>query len=320
MKSTVCAFFALTLPFTATVMAQPPVPPANVSVFQLAQADASFEVQQLQEEVRRLNGKVEELNFLLIQLQEKLRRMEEDNEIRFQEIEEKQSGTVGSRDVDVAANDGGNDRLEKPERAETAPEPQTSQQTVSQSTSQPAPTAPAKQRNLAPRALGTLTFDANGNVVDARPDDVQNAGLSDPAAGDEALNASEFGATPDEVFKAGLNALDSRDYPTARRAFSAHRAAWPNDPQSGEVLHNLGLAHFWQKEYYEAANAHLEAHKEHPGAPTAPDNLLGLGLALAGLNQREVACATYAEVLKQYPQAQPRLGERIKDEQASAKC
>ena len=57
-----------------------------------------------------------------------------------------------------------------------------------------------------------------------------------------------------------------------------------------------------------------------PKPPTAADNLLGLGLSLAGLNQREVACATYAEVLKQYPDATRRLGERIKDEQAAARC
>ncbi|MEM1317576.1 MAG: tetratricopeptide repeat protein, partial [Pseudomonadota bacterium] len=65
---------------------------------------------------------------------------------------------------------------------------------------------------------------------------------------------------------------------------------------------------------------HLKAHNEFPQAPTAADNLLGLGLSLAGLNQREVACATYAEVLKQYPDARGRLGERVKDEQAAAKC
>ena len=293
-------------------------------LIQLAQTDSSYQVQQLEEEVRRLNGKVEELNFLLLQLQEKLRKMEEDNEGRFQEIEEKQSDagdSVSEKTEDVAQNSetGGTDRLEKPETSETPNASDDKQDSTETAVATP-PAKPTKPRDLTPRALGTLTFDENGNVVDARPDAEQQAGLPDSNSHDEALNASEFGATPNEVLSAGKNAIYSRDYETARRALSAHRAAWPKEPSAGQVLHYLGKAQFWQKNYFEAANAHLEAHKNFPEAPTAPDNLLGLGLALAGLNQREVACATYAEVIKQYPESEPRLGERVKNEQASAKC
>ncbi|MGI9357403.1 MAG: tetratricopeptide repeat protein [Rhizobiaceae bacterium] len=318
--------FSLSLLVASAATAQPRVSPAiGTSLVQLAQADSSFQVQQLEEEVRRLNGKVEELNFLLLQLQEKLRKMEEDNEGRFQEIEEKQSDAGGEKpddnqDVAVAAQPetGGSDRLEKPEASETEPASDVTQNSTESAAA--SPRTPPKPRGLAPRALGTLTFDENGNVVDARPQDEQQAGLPDSSSWDEALNASEFGATPNEVLSAGKNAINSKDYETAQRALSAHRAAWPNDPSAGQVLHYLGKAQFWQKNYFESANAHLEAHKNFPEATTAPDNLLGLGLALAGLNQREVACATYAEVIKQYPESEPRLGERVKNEQASAKC
>ncbi len=306
-------------------LAQRMLPDVDRPVVQLVQSDSSFRVNQLEEEVRRLNGKVEELNFLLLQLQEKLRKMEEDNEIRFQEIEEKQSDagdSAGEKTEDVARDEGGNDRLEKPEPSEpdTASDEKNAPSQTTAETAPVQPKKPAKPRDLKPRALGTLTFDADGNVIDARPEDQQIAGLPEDTVIDEALDASEFGATPDEVFAKGKKALDSRNYETARRALSAHRAAWPKDPAAGQVLHYLGKAQFWKKNYFEAANAHLEAHKNYPETPTAPDNLLGLGLALAGLNQREVACATYAEVIKQYPEAQARLGERVKDEQASAKC
>lgn len=321
MKKFVPISIALLMTGAGPAFAQRALPPVDVPTMQLVQSESSFRVNQLEEEVRRLNGKVEELNFLLLQLQEKLRKMEEDNEIRFQEIEEKQSdagGSDGEKTEDVAQDNGGNDRLEKPEPSET--ESASDENSAPAQTAETAPARPGKPRDLKPRALGTLTFDADGNVIDARPEDQQIAGLPEDTVVDESLDASEFGATPNEVFLAGKKAVESRDYETARRALSAHRAAWPNDPVAGQVLHYLGEAQFWQKNFFEAANAHLEAHKNFPEAPTAPDNLLGLGLALAGLNQREVACATYAEVIKQYPEARARLGERVKDEQASARC
>ena len=42
---------------------------------------------QLEEEIRKLSGTVEELNFQVLQMQEQLRKMQEDNEFRFQELE-----------------------------------------------------------------------------------------------------------------------------------------------------------------------------------------------------------------------------------------
>ncbi len=44
-------------------------------------------VQQLEEQLRQLNGRVEEMSFQLLQMQEQLRKAQEDNEFRFQELE-----------------------------------------------------------------------------------------------------------------------------------------------------------------------------------------------------------------------------------------
>ena len=54
--------------------------------YEVAQA-ADPRVYQLEEQVRSLNGKVEELTFQLLELQEQLRRNQEDNEFRFQQLE-----------------------------------------------------------------------------------------------------------------------------------------------------------------------------------------------------------------------------------------
>ena len=64
----------------------------------------------------------------------------------------------------------------------------------------------------------------------------------------------------------------------------------------------------------------LAANKEYPSARKAPDMLLKLGVSLVGLDQRDVACATFAEVGKRYPELSAALGNRVKQEQALAKC
>ena len=48
--------------------------------------------------------------------------------------------------------------------------------------------------------------------------------------------------------------------------------------------------------------------------------LLKLGVSLAGLNQRDVACATFAEIGKRYPNISGALKGRVKQEQALAAC
>jgi len=103
---------------------------------------ASPEMIQLQEQVRSLNGKVEELTFQLLQLQEQLRKMQEDSDFRFQQLED-QRGDAGP-----AA--GGNDT-----QVATAAPGETD------ATEQPAETTAGSL----PSELGNIQFDADGNVV-----------------------------------------------------------------------------------------------------------------------------------------------------------
>ena len=55
---------------------------------QLAQA-GDPRITALEEQIRSLAGTVEELNFQILQMQEQMRKMQEDNEFRFQELEKK---------------------------------------------------------------------------------------------------------------------------------------------------------------------------------------------------------------------------------------
>src|SRR6185436_15692021 len=54
-------------------------------------------VTQLEEEIRRLSGTIEELNFQVLQMQEQMRKMQEDTDFRFQELEKSGTASTGKK-------------------------------------------------------------------------------------------------------------------------------------------------------------------------------------------------------------------------------
>lgn len=66
-----------------------PQPSAAINV---QASNAEVQIQQLQETVRQLTGRIEDMNFQVLQMQEQLRKTQEDNEFRFQQLEKKSGG------------------------------------------------------------------------------------------------------------------------------------------------------------------------------------------------------------------------------------
>jgi TolA-binding protein len=57
---------------------------------------AEVRIQQLEDQLRQLNGRIEEMSFQLLQMQETIRKAQEDNEFRFQEIEKSGGSSAGT--------------------------------------------------------------------------------------------------------------------------------------------------------------------------------------------------------------------------------
>lgn len=257
----------------------------------------------LEEQVRDLNGKVEELNFLLLQMQDQIRKMQEDNEFRLRQLEEKQGNAGSATGNRLATGD-----------APAAP-------------GQPAQaTAPAA--GTPPQTLGTVTFDANGNptggTLDATPQ-APGQGEAMMDHGGENTDDTRVAALPptddpEELYRNAYNFILSGDYPTAEAGFREHIDRFPNDPKTADAHYWLGEALLGMEQYRSAAEIFLAANREFPDSGKAPDMLLKLGVSLSALNQRDVACATYAEIGKRYKSVSAALKERVRAEQALAGC
>ena len=299
---------------------------------QMAQA-SDPRITALEEQIRSLSGTVEELNFQILQMQEQLRKMQEDNEFRFQELEGKKT------DAGVA----GDNRVAEVAPSVAAPRPEVEaapgnvpsvEEIIIEEDGQTAGTTAAPGEP--PRTFGTITFDEKGNVTGGSVGDqmaevpANESVTLDPPSAPAAQEAPSPDRTvvaalpssddPDELYRNSYEFILSGDYGTAEAGFRNHIERFPNDQKAADARFWLGESLLGQKKYRDAAEIFLAANKEFPSAKKAPEMLLKLGVSLAGLDQRDVACATFSEIGKRYPDISAPLQDRVKQEQALAAC
>lgn len=261
-------------------------------------------VAQLEEQIRQLTGTIEELNFQILQMQDQLRRMQEDNELRFQEIEGKRSDAGGA--ADMAPRD---------HAAATPAAPAEGNGSGDDGFYADVPRVQDNAQVLgsAPRNFGTITFDEKGNA--------KGAGLPEqPADGTTVAALPPTGDDADELYRNSYEFILSGDYATAEAGFRDLIARYPKGEHAADAHFWLGEALLAQEKPREAAEIFLSASRDFPQARKAPDTLFKLGTSMAAMGQRDVACATFSEVLQRYPQTTDALRERIRQEQALASC
>ena len=283
----------------------------------LAQAgDAEMRVQQLEEQLRQLNGRVEEMSFQLLQMQEQLRKAQEDNEFRFQELEgggkKKSSIEVvpGAGDVNTANASG----AQSPEADQTLDS--ADQQPMDGGSSEdPALGAP-------PSDLGSIEFDQNGNpITRANPNSsgVDTTALPPPASTSGADAAAVSGGDEGQ-YQAAYNRILAGDYAGAEAGFAEFVANHPDSKRIADANFWLGEAQYSQEKYTDSAKTLLNAYKTYGSSGKAPERLLKLAMSLAARDSKDTACATLREVTKSYPKASRAVISKVASEQKRLAC
>ncbi len=293
----------------------------------------------LEDQIRQLNGKIEELNFQVLQMQEQIRKQQEDNEFRFQQLEQTGSGgkqqksdAGAGRDSNVAAAapqqtpDTGASANAAPADAGAAGDGQSVEDVIIDSgNGDPGKVIPGT--GAPPKTFGTITVDKNGNVIDAEgntqsttPDSAPAANAQAGTGGNSVVAALPSTNNADELYRNSYQFILSGDYGTAEQGFRDHISRFPKDAKAADAHYWLGESLLGQQKYRDAAEVFLAASKDYPKAKKAPDMLLKLGVSLVGLKQRDVACATFGEIGKRYPNASSALKARVKQERAQASC
>ncbi|MEN3793553.1 tol-pal system protein YbgF [Fulvimarina sp. MAC3] len=282
----------LTGPVTASAFVAPVAPEAversqtdDTPVILAQSSDVLSRIQRLEDEVRRLNGRVEELSFQLLQAQEDMRRAQENNEFRFQDLEQG-AGSAGSGDgLPDQRGDLGTD-----------------------------------SGTGAADASGSAGGLPNSDIAGV----IENSGGSGNGGGTSAAASNQPVAAPSgdagTVYNQAYDQLLAGDYASAEKSFRQYVQTYPDAPDAADAQYWLGESLYQQQLYADAAEVFLNAQKENPEADKAPDMMLKLGMSLSALGNQETACITYREVASRYPQMSDAVRRKLGEEQKSAKC
>lgn len=193
--------------------------PPSLPIERVQNADQASRVLQLEEQNRQLTGRLEELGFQMLQMQEQMRQMQEDNEFRFQDLERSKT----------------NDQSSVAPKADRSP-----------------------STDAANLNIGEIKVDANGNVT-SQPStssdtesELYKAGYAQVLAGDYANAAETFrsymaqfpnGAeASDANFWLGESLYSQGDFREAARIFLDGHKAYPESPKAPDSLLKLGMS------------------------------------------------------------------------------
>jgi tol-pal system protein YbgF len=283
---------------------------------------AEVRIQQLEEQLRQLNGRIEEMSFQLLQMQETIRKAQEDNEFRFQEIEKSGGSSAGTgakpmkkSEADVPASSqsaqaqGGSDDIARTIQTSRVPET--------------APSTDVPENDglgQPPKQLGSMEFDQNGNPTGGSVNPGAEVGSSPlPPPNVSGSQTASLGSEADQ-YKAAYGHVLSGDYSTAEKEFNAYIGQYPNSARSADANFWLGEALYSQGKFNESAKTFLNAHQKYSTSEKAPEMLLKLGMSLAALDNTETACATLKEVSKRYPKASRAVISKVASEQKRLSC
>ena len=109
--------------------------------------------------------------------------------------------------------------------------------------------------------------------------------------------------TPESLYEQSNENLLRRQFADAEAGFSTFLTKYPDHGLAGSAQYWLGETYYAQRDYKRAAQNFLHGYKTYPKSRRAADSLLKLGISLGRLGQSQQACAAYAAVSAEYPKA-----------------
>ena len=288
-------------------------PPADIPGDPGQTAELVLRVNQLEEELRQANGRIEELENAEHRLETELQKFRQDVEYRFGDRSE---GAPPAPDVVEAPQSPGEPAAPaRPRKSSDAFDPDAD------------PNAPG-----APRPLGTtppsapLVREAPGAAA-GQPLELGKAPAPESSKGPPPPSGPTIVGSgvamldqPREQFNAALQAFQAGQYPEAEAGFKAFLAANPSHRMSADAIFYIGETYLQRSRPREAAEQYLKVTTDYSKSSRAPESMVRLGQTLAALGNNEQACATLTEFGKRYPAASASVKKLAEHESAKDHC
>jgi tol-pal system protein YbgF len=244
-----------------------------------------LKLSEIENQFQQLTNKFEEINFKLDKLSNRLSKVQADNQIRFQDLENGMTSDDSIKKITKKEFDD-NDL------------PGSSQ----------------------PQDLGSVSYkDTETKEANQKTQSVETTAsiVTENFQAEEKILPEE---SPKKQYEFATSFLKVGDYPTAERAFREFVLTNPEHDLAGNAQYWYAETFRIRQLYTDAASAYLEGYQKYPKGEKAPINLLKLGVSMIQIGEKDQGCKMIKGVEKQYPKANQSVIQKAKYESQKFEC
>ena len=243
-----------------------------------------LKLSEIENEFQKLTNKFEEINFKLDKLSNRLSKVQADNQVRFQDLE---NGII---------SEGIEKKITKKVDEDVLP------------------------GSSQPQDLGSISYkDSQTNETSQQTQSIDTTAtiVTETFQSDEKILPNE---SPKKQYEFATSFLKVGDYSTAERAFREFVQTNPDHDLAGNAQYWYAETFRIRQLYTDAASAYLEGYQKYPKGEKAPINLLKLGVSMVQIGEKDQGCKMINGVEKQYPEANQSVIQKAKYESQKFEC
>ena len=248
-----------------------------------------LKLSEIEKQFQELTNKFEEITFKVDKLSSRLSKIQADNQLRFQQIEEGSSINNITGEGQLSSTKDQNENKILPGSSE-------------------------------PQDLGSISYkDSETNLENQITQSVDTTAtvVTETFQAEEKILPE---ASTSEQYEFATNLLKVGDYNTAERAFREFVITNPDHELAGSAQYWYAETFRIRQLYTDAASAYLEGYQKYPKSKKAPINLLKLGVSLVQIGEKDQGCLMITGVKKQYPKANQSVLQKAKYEEKKFEC
>ena len=245
-----------------------------------------LKLSEIESQFQQLTNKFEEINFKLDKLSNRMSKIQADNQVRFQDLENNISSEENIQ------------KVKKTKTNETEILPGSSM----------------------PQDLGSISYKdktTNETTQQTRSIDTTATIITETFQTEEKILPSD---SPENQYQFATSFLKVGDYSTAERAFREFVTTNPDHDLAGNAQYWYAETFRIRQLFTDAASAYLEGYQKYPKGEKAPINLLKLGVSMVQIGEKDQGCKMINGVVKQYPNASQSVIQKAKYESQKFEC
>ena len=240
-----------------------------------------LKLSELEEQFKTLTNNFEEINFKIDKLTNRITKLQSDNQLRFQDLENLKSTQAES----------GTSKEEK--RLPGTDEP---------------------------KDLGGVSDDAVASIEQVQKTQSIGSTNTVVVETTQRAEKILPEASADEQYDFAISFIKVGDYETAEFALREFIDSNPKHQLAGNAQYWYGETFRVRQLYQDAATAYLDGYQKYPKSDKAPVNLLKLGVMLVQIGEKEQGCSMIMGVKQQYPEAKQSIIQKAEYEKKKFNC